>query len=98
MKWLQKLDFSLSGSQITFNTAPLSNDTFDARVLGHARDVGTPTSGTVGAEHLSDTFHVVNKKTYSDFTVPNNKNAMLVGEISITGTLLVPDGSTLVIL
>ena len=92
-------DFSVTApDKITFTTAPEADDTFDCKLLGDSRTIGVPTSGTVGVEHLSDTFHVVNKTTYTDFTVPSGKNAMIVGEVSITGTLLVPNGSTLVIL
>ena len=43
--------YSISGSQITFSSAPLSTDNFSGRVLGNSRDIGTPTDGTVSVSY-----------------------------------------------
>ena len=52
--------YSISGSQITFTSAPLSTDNFSGRVLGNSRDIGTPTDGTVSSSSLASTFFMTN--------------------------------------
>ena len=42
-----KVDFTLSGSQITFTTAPVANTTFFCVVFGDMQSIGTPSDGTV---------------------------------------------------
>ncbi len=44
--------YSISGSQITFTSAPLSSDNFSGRILGNSRDIGTPTDGTITSSSL----------------------------------------------
>ena len=90
--------YTISGSQITFSSAPLSTDNFSGRVLGDSRDVGTPTDGTVTSSSLSSTFFMTNPQTFNNVSIASGKNAMAVGSISISGTLTVPSGSTFVIL
>ena len=90
--------YSISGSQITFSSAPLSTDTFSGRVLGNSKDIGTPTDGTVTSSSLSSTFFMTNPQTFNNVSIASGKNAMAVGSISISGTLTVPSGSTFVIL
>ena len=90
--------YTISGSQITFSSAPLSTDNFSGRVLGDSRDIGTPTDGTVSSSSLSSTFFMTNPQTFNNVSIASGKNAMAVGSISISGTLTVPSGSTFVIL
>ena len=90
--------YTISGSQITFSSAPLSTDNFSGRVLGDSRDVGTPTDGTVTASSLSSTFFMTNGQTFNNVSIASGKNAMAVGTITVSGTLTVPSGSTFVIL
>jgi len=90
--------YTISGSQITFSSAPLSTDNFSGRVLGDSRDIGTPTDGTVSSSSLSSTFFMTNGQTFNNVSIASGKNAMAVGSISISGTLTVPSGSTFVIL
>jgi hypothetical protein len=40
--------YTVSGSTITFTSAPLSTDTFSGVLLGNVFDIGTPTDATVG--------------------------------------------------
>ena len=90
--------YTISGSQITFSSAPLSTDNFSGRVLGDSRDVGTPTDGTVTSSSLSSTFFMTNGQTFNNISIASGKNAMAVGTITVSGTLTVPSGSTFVIL
>ena len=89
--------YSISGSQITFTSAPLSSDNFSGRVLGNSRDIGTPTDGTITSSSLSSTFFMTNPQTFNNISIASGKNAMAVGTITVSGTLTVPSGSTFVI-
>ena len=90
--------YTISGSQITFSSAPLSTDNFSGRVLGDARDIGSPTDGTVTSSSLSSTFFMTNGQTFNNVSIASGKNAMAVGTITISGTLTVPSGSSFVII
>ena len=90
--------YSISGSQITFSSAPLSTDNFSGRVLGNSRDIGTPTDGTVSSSSLASTFFMTNGQTFNNVSIASGKNAMAVGTITISGTLTVPSGSSFVII
>ena len=90
--------YAISGSTITFSSAPLSTDTFSGRVLGNSKDIGTPTDGTVSSSSLASTFFMTNGQTFNDISIASGKNAMAVGTITVSGTLTVPSGSTFVIL
>ncbi len=90
--------YTISGSQITFSSAPASSDNFSGRVLGDSRDIGTPTDGTVSSSSLSSTFFMTNGQTFNNISIASGKNAMAVGTITVSGTLTVPSGSTFVVL
>lgn len=90
--------YSISGSQITFTSAPQSSDNFSGRVLGNSKDIGTPTDGTITSSSLSSTFFMTNPQTFNNISIASGKNAMAVGTITVSGTLTVPSGSTFVIL
>ena len=90
--------YSISGSQITFSSAPLSTDNFSGRVLGNSRDIGTPTDGTVSSSSLASTFFMINGQTFNNVSIASGKNAMAVGTITISGTLIIPSGSSFVII
>ena len=90
--------YTISGSQITFSSAPLSTDNFSGRVLGDSRDIGTPTDGTVSSSSLSSTFFMTNGQTFNNISIASGKNAMAVGTITISGTLTIPSGSSFVII
>ena len=90
--------YTISGSQLTFSSAPLSTDNFSGRVLGESRDIGTPTDGTVSSSSLSSTFFMTNGQTFNNISISSGKNAMAVGTITVSGTLTVPSGSTFVVL
>ena len=90
--------YSISGSQITFTSAPLSTDNFSGRVLGNSRDIGTPTDGTVSSSSLASTFFMTNGQTFNNISIASGKNGLAVGTITVSGTLTVPSGSTFVVL
>jgi hypothetical protein len=90
--------YTISGSQITFSSAPLSTDNFSGRVLGDSRDIGVPTDGSVSSSSLSSTFFMTNGQTFNNVSIASGKNAMAVGSLTISGTLTVPSGSTFVVL
>ena len=90
--------YTISGSQITFSSAPLSTDNFSGRVLGDSRDIGTPTDGTVSSSSLSSTFFMTNGQTFNNISLSSGDNGMAVGSLTIQGTLTIPSGSTFVVL
>ena len=90
--------YSISGSQITFSSAPQSSDNFSGRILGHSRDIGSPTDGTITSSSLSSTFFMTNGQTFNNVSIASGKNAMAVGTITISGTLTVASGSSFVII
>ena len=90
--------YTISGSQITFSSAPLSTDNFSGRVLGDSRDIGTPTDGTVSASSLSTNFFVKNAQSLTSLSMAGSTNGALVGPVTISGTITIPSGSTFVIL
>jgi len=90
--------YAISGSTVTFSSAPLSTDTFSGRVLGNSKDLGVPTDGTVSSSSLSSTFFMTNGQTFNNVSIASGKNAMAVGTITISGTLTVASGSSFVII
>ena len=90
--------FTISGSQITFSSAPAATDTFFGTILGDTFDIGTPTDSTVTAGSLSSTFFVKNNQTWSSISMAGSTNGALVGPVTVSGTITIPSGSTFVIL
>tara|TARA_B110000483_G_scaffold62365_1_gene77577 strand:- start:70 stop:522 length:453 start_codon:yes stop_codon:yes gene_type:complete len=90
--------YTISGSQITFSSAPAASDTFFGTILGDTFDIGTPTDATVTAGSLSSTFFVKNSQTWSSISMAGSTNGALVGPVTVSGTITIPSGSTFVIL
>jgi hypothetical protein len=90
--------YTIAGNQITFSSAPASSDTFFGTILGDTFDIGTPTDATVTAGSLSSTFFVKNSQTWSSISMAGSTNGALVGPVTVSGTITIPSGSTLVIL
>ncbi len=90
--------FTISGSQITFSSAPAATDTFFGTVLGNTFDIGTPTDSSVTSGSLSSTFFVKNSQTWSSISMAGSTNGALVGPVTVSGTITIPSGSTFVIL
>ena len=105
-------DYTVSGDQITFTTAPTNGLTFFAIMQGDAVDINTPADGTVTEAKLASNFtgatggagnHVffLNEQNVdTDFTIPTNRNAMSAGPITIdTGsTVTIPSSSSWVVI
>ena len=90
--------YAISGSTITFSSAPLASDSFSGRVLGNSKDIGTPTDGTVSSSSLSSTFFMTNAQNFNNISLSSGNNGMAVGSLTIQGTLTIPSGSTFVVL
>ena len=105
------VDYTVSGDQITFTTAPASSLDFFAIMQGDAVDINTPADGSVTKEKLASDFtgatggsgnHVffLNEQSVTtDYTIPTNRNALSAGPITIdTGiTVTIPSSSSWVV-
>ena len=89
--------YTVSGSVITFTSAPSSSDTFSGVLLGDVLDVGAPSDGTVNQASLGSAFIAQNAATFTDITIGSGKNASAAGPITVSGTLTIPSGSVFVI-
>ena len=89
--------FTVSGSTITFTSAPLASDSFSGVVLGDTLNVGVPSDATITTAKLASSYYTVNNQTFTDITVTTNKNAIVAGPITVSGTLTIASGSTFVI-
>ena len=89
--------YTISGSTITFTSAPLSSDTFSGVVLGDTLNIGVPSDATITTAKLASSYYTVNNQTFTDITVTTNKNAIVAGPITVSGTLTIASGSVLVI-
>ena len=91
--------YTVSGSTIDFGGVSVASGDIDFIVaMGESVDVGTPSDGTVTSSKLSSTFHHENPTSYSDLTIAASKNSVVVGPVSVSGTLTVGSGSTLVVI
>ena len=91
--------YSVSGATLDFNGVSVASADIDFVIAeGISIDVGTPSDGTVAASKLSSTFYLENPTSYTDLTITSGRNAMLVGTVTINGTLQVPANSTLVVI
>lgn len=89
--------YTISGSTITFTSAPLSSDSFSGVVLGDTLNIGVPSDATITTAKLASSYYTVNNQTFTDITVTTNKNAIVAGPITVSGTLTIASGSVLVI-
>ena len=89
--------FTVSNSTITFTSAPLASDSFSGVVLGDTLNVGVPSDATITTAKLASSYYTVNNQTFTDITVTTNKNAIVAGPITVSGTLTIASGSTFVI-
>jgi len=91
--------YIVSGSTLDFQGVSVASGDIDFVIaMGESVDVGTPSDGTVTSSKLSSTFHHENPTTYSDLTIAASKNSIIAGPVSVTGTLTVSSGSTLVVI
>ena len=90
--------YTVSGATLDFGGVSVASGDIDFIVaMGENVDVGTPSDGTVTVDKLSATYYSENPVTYSALTINDNKNGIIAGPVSFTGTVTIPSGSTLVI-
>ena len=90
--------YSIVNSTIVFTSAPLSTDTFFGKILGDVGTINGVADATIGASSLSSSFFVKNAQTLTGLSLTGSENALLVGTVTISGTIQIPSGSTVVIL
>ena len=89
--------YTVAGSTITFTEAPSSSDTFHGVVFGDALNIGTPSDGTVTTAKLSSSWYHKNNQSLTSISFSASENALLAGPITVSGTITIPSGGTLVI-
>lgn len=101
------VDFTVSGSTLTFTTAPASGLDFFAILMGQPLNTGTPSDGTVTSAKLAENisasagaggdhvFFLNDKTVTTDYTIPSTQNAGTFGPCTINSgvTVTVPSGS-----
>jgi len=85
-------DYTVSGTNITFTTAPASGDSFFGVVMGEQLAIGTPSDATVTSAKLSGDLTLPGKLTAAGDTASGD-NASL-GYTSAEGLILTGQGST----
>ena len=91
--------YTVSGSTIDFLGVSVASGDVDFIITtGEKIDISNVTDGTIDTSSLSTNFILENNNTYGDVTIPANKRSMIVGEVSITGTLTVGANAVLVII
>ena len=90
--------YTVANSTITFSESVASSDVDFIITTGEKIDISNVSDGTINTSSLSTNFILENNNTYGDVTIPANKRSMIVGEVSITGTLTVGADAVLVII
>ena len=90
--------YSIVNNTIVFTSAPLATDTFFGKILGDVGIINGVADATIGASSLSTSFFVKNSQTLTGLSLTGSENALLVGSVTISGTISIPSGSTVVIL
>lgn len=81
--------FTCSGSTITFSESVATGDVDFIITTGEKIDTSNISDGTVNTSSLNSNFVLQNNNTFTDITVDANKNAMLVGTVTVNGTATV---------
>ena len=89
--------YTVAGSTITFTEAPSASDTFFGVVFGDALNIGTPSDGTVTTAKLSTSWYHKNNQSLTSISFSASENALLAGPVTVSGTITIPSGGTLVI-
>lgn len=99
-------DYTVSGDQVTFTTAPANGLSFFAIMQGDAVDINTPADGTVTEAKLASNFtgatggagnhvfHLNEKVVDTSYSIPANRNALSAGPITINAGVVVTIPST----
>jgi hypothetical protein len=104
-------DYTISGSTLTFTTAPAAGLDFFGIDLASPVPIGIPSDGTITPSMLEDDFSAatgggtdaiffINEQTVTtSYSIPSNRNAFTAGPISVNSgaVVTIPSGSTWVI-
>ena len=85
-------DYTVSGTNITFTTAPASTDSFFGIVMGEQLAIGTPSDATVTSAKLSGDLTLPGKLTAAGDTAASDNAS--IGYTSAEGLILTGQGST----
>ncbi len=85
-------DYTVSGTQITFTTAPASSDTCFIIAFGEKLDIGTPSDATVTSAKLSGDLTLPGKLTAAGDTAAGDNAS--IGYTATEGLILTGQGST----
>jgi len=85
-------DYTVSGTNITFTTAPASGDSFFGVVMGEQLAIGTPSDATVTSAKLSGDLTLPGKLTAAGDTAASDNAS--IGYTSAEGLILTGQGST----
>ena len=85
-------DYTVSGTNITFTTAPASTDSFFGVVMGEQLAIGTPSDATVTSAKLSGDLTLPGKLTAAGDTAASDNAS--IGYTSAEGLILTGQGST----
>jgi hypothetical protein len=81
-------DYTVSGTNITFTTAPASGDSFFGVVMGEQLAIGTPSDATVTSAKLSGDL-----QTPGDLTIAGTTPTLTIGDAGAEDTKIVFDGN-----
>ena len=81
--------YTVANSTITFSESVASGDVDFIITTGEKIDTSNISDGTVNTSSLNSNFVLQNNNTFTDLTVDANKNAMLVGTVTVNGTATV---------
>ena len=81
--------YTVANSTITFSESVATGDVDFIITTGEKIDTSNISDGTVNTSSLNSNFVLQNNNTFTDLTVDANKNAMLVGTVTVNGTATV---------
>jgi len=81
--------YTVANSTITFSESVATGDVDFIITTGEKIDTSNISDGTVNTSSLNSNFVLQNNNTFTDITVDANKNAMLVGTVTVNGTATV---------
>ena len=81
--------YTVANSTITFSESVATGDVDFIITTGEKIDTSNISDGTVNTSSLNSNFVLQNNNTFTDIAVDANKNAMLVGTVTVNGTATV---------
>jgi len=81
--------YTVANSTITFSESVATSAVDFIITTGEKIDISNVSDGTINTSSLNSSFVLQNNNTFTDITVDANKNAMLIGTVTINGTATV---------